>query len=109
MTALAKAAFFHGEIVRNVLAQDQVKPDFEYSGDNVWIDFIHRSTPEAEIYFVTNRKSNRQKHLPVPGKGRRPKSLGFCERKITGPVCSMRDNGRTQHSASFRCLSVGCS
>ncbi|ACU06077.1 glycosyl hydrolase [Pedobacter heparinus] len=47
---LAKAA------IRNVLMNKGIKPDFEYTGNaGEHIDFIHRSTPEAEIYFITNR------------------------------------------------------
>jgi hypothetical protein len=42
--------------VREVLTQKKIFPDFEYTGgEAVWLDFIHRSTPEAEIYFITNR------------------------------------------------------
>jgi hypothetical protein len=45
-----------GDTIRQVLLRDNIQPDFEYtSGENGWLDFIHRSTPEAEIYFVTNR------------------------------------------------------
>jgi len=47
---------FFGETIRDVLLNDGIQPDFEYSNDgDVWIDFIHRTTPEAEIYFITNR------------------------------------------------------
>lgn len=42
--------------VREILARKNIEPDFEYTGDeNVWLDFIHRTTPEADIYFITNR------------------------------------------------------
>jgi hypothetical protein len=42
---------------REVLAADGVKPDFEFSADqaDAFLDYIHRSTPEADIYFVVNR------------------------------------------------------
>ena len=46
----------HGIGIREVLTQKNIRPDFEYSGDeDVWLDFIHRTTPEADIYFITNR------------------------------------------------------
>ena len=46
----------HGISIRETLAQKNIVPDFEYTGDEgVWLDFIHRTTPEAEIYFITNR------------------------------------------------------
>lgn len=42
--------------VREILARKNIEPDFEYTGDeNVWLDFIHRTTSEADIYFITNR------------------------------------------------------
>jgi hypothetical protein len=46
----------HGIAIREVLAEKNIRPDFTCTGgDDVWLDFIHRSTPEAEIYFITNR------------------------------------------------------
>jgi hypothetical protein len=45
-----------GDTIRKVLMDKNIQPDFEYTGgEDVWLDFIHRSTPESEIYFVTNR------------------------------------------------------
>jgi hypothetical protein len=42
--------------IREILAQKKIRADFEYTGgDGVWLDFIHRTTPEAEIYFIINR------------------------------------------------------
>ncbi|HEY4110385.1 glycosyl hydrolase [Puia sp.] len=42
--------------IREALAKKNIRPDFEYTGgEDVWLDFIHRTTPEAEIYFITNR------------------------------------------------------
>jgi len=46
---------FYGETVRNVLLNDKVLPDFEYTGENNFIDFIHRKTANQDIYFITNR------------------------------------------------------
>ncbi|WP_316812626.1 glycosyl hydrolase [Pedobacter heparinus] len=45
-----------GESVRNVLLGKGIKPDFEYTGEANYIDFIHRTTKDAEIYFLVNRK-----------------------------------------------------
>jgi hypothetical protein len=46
----------HGVGIREILAQKNIRPDFEYSGgEDIWLDFIHRTTPEADIYFITNR------------------------------------------------------
>jgi len=46
----------HGIGIREILEQKNIRPDFAYTGDeDVWLDFIHRTTPEADIYFITNR------------------------------------------------------
>ncbi|HTI09014.1 MAG TPA: glycosyl hydrolase, partial [Puia sp.] len=46
----------HGISIREILLQKDIRPDFEYTGgEDVWLDFIHRTTPEAEIYFIINR------------------------------------------------------
>jgi len=47
---------FDGVDIREILAQKNIGPDFEYTGgEGAWLDFIHRTTPEADIYFITNR------------------------------------------------------
>ncbi|HEY8970470.1 MAG TPA: glycosyl hydrolase [Puia sp.] len=51
-----KGGIIDGIPVREILARKKIRPDFEYTGDeDVWLDFIHRTTPEADIYFITNR------------------------------------------------------
>ncbi len=51
-----KGRVFAKGSIREILINDGIQPDFEYTGgDGDLIDFIHRSTPEAEIYFVSNR------------------------------------------------------
>jgi hypothetical protein len=47
----------YGDTIRQVLQGDDIQPDFEYTGNDTgtWLDFIHRTTPEAEVYFITNR------------------------------------------------------
>jgi len=41
--------------IRQVLESKGIEPDFEFDNPEAWIDFIHRSSAEAEIYFLTNR------------------------------------------------------
>ncbi len=59
-----KGRVFWGVTLREILAADGVSPDFEYgadtdvkAGQETWIDFIHRTTDEAEIYFIANRNN----------------------------------------------------
>jgi hypothetical protein len=46
-----------GKSARQVLEEDGVGPDFTYRGkqDDTFLDFFHRTTDDAEIYFVANR------------------------------------------------------
>lgn len=57
-----KGQVVFGESVREVLLSQGVLPDFTYEavdpGKDIWLDFIHRRVPEAEMYFVTNRKKS---------------------------------------------------
>ena len=62
-----KGRVFHGLTAREVLLADGVKPDFDYAARELpglavgrspaLLDYIHRSTGEAEIYFVANRSN----------------------------------------------------
>jgi hypothetical protein len=53
-----------GETARDVLLADGVQPDFEGTGGKpgAMIDYLHRRTDSADIYFVANR-SNRWEEL----------------------------------------------
>lgn len=76
VTKLGKGSMWNGIPVGEVLADMGITPDFHYEAydEEVKIDFLHRTTPEAEIYFVAN-----QSRRPVvisacfrDGKGCRP-------------------------------------
>jgi hypothetical protein len=43
--------------LREILLGDGVPPDFEYSKAGAFIDFIHRTTAEGEVYFLANRNN----------------------------------------------------
>jgi hypothetical protein len=47
---------FMGTTIREILLGDGVSPDFEFTGGKEdFVDFIHRTTADAEVYFITNR------------------------------------------------------
>jgi hypothetical protein len=48
---------FAGKTAREVLAADGVAPDCEFQAVGGDFDYIHRSTGDAEIYFVANRSN----------------------------------------------------
>lgn len=56
-----KGRVFTGKQIREVLLNDHIKPDFEYTGAANYIDFIHRSTKDTELYFLANRKNDKAK------------------------------------------------
>jgi len=78
-----KGRLFYPGSIRAVLHGIGCLPDFEATNDRAWIDFIHRTTDAAEIYFITNRKkeyvstnclfriTGRQPELWDPVSGRR--------------------------------------
>lgn len=47
-----------GRSLRDILSTSGIGPDFHYTSDNeeADLDFIHRKTPQADIYFIRNKK-----------------------------------------------------
>ena len=48
-----KGTVYCGQTTREVLAALKVAPDFEGAG----LDYIHRQTPEADVYFIRNTRT----------------------------------------------------
>jgi hypothetical protein len=58
--SFGKGRVIWGKTPREVLLADGMKPDFTFAGQDAHpddFDYIHRTSGDAEIYFVTNRKS----------------------------------------------------
>lgn len=53
-----KGRVYWGRPVRDVLTEDGIGPDFSYPAAEASLDFIHRATPDAEVYFVVNRRDS---------------------------------------------------
>jgi len=53
-----KGRFIWGRTLRRILLERGVKPDFHYTGEkeDTDLDYIHRHTPEADIYFIRNKR-----------------------------------------------------
>ena len=49
-----KGRIYWGKDLRDILVDDGVLPDFEYTDKGAVIDFIHRTVDDCEIYFVAN-------------------------------------------------------
>lgn len=54
-----KGRVFWNVPLRELLNNSGIVPDFEYAVKDAFIDFIHRSTGDTEIYFVVNRKDQK--------------------------------------------------
>jgi len=62
-----------GKSVRDVLAADRLSPDFNYDERTGSLDFIHRTTGDAEIYFVVNRNDREDRaNCTFRVKGKQP-------------------------------------
>ena len=57
-----KGKIIWGRSLRQILLSRGIGPDFHYTSDNEQadLDFIHRRTAEADIYFIRNRKNRRE-------------------------------------------------
>ena len=80
-----------GQTLRSLLLADNVPPDFECQGGrDTLLDFIHRTTDGAEIYFVANRKD-------------RP-ATADCTFRVCGEQPELWDpvTGRMQPAAAFQ-------
>ncbi len=57
MNKYGKGRIYWGESQKNILRQKGIGPDFSFSGkdENTSLNFIHRKTPVADIYFVRNK------------------------------------------------------
>jgi hypothetical protein len=54
-----KGRVITGKTARGVLQADGIRPDCEFVNAGEWpLDYIHRTTDDAEIYFVANRATN---------------------------------------------------
>jgi hypothetical protein len=92
-----------GDTIRQVLLRDNIQPDFEYTGnEEVWLDFIHRATPEAEIYFVTNRHGKIvNSNCTFRVKNHAPEIWDAVTTKVKNKVNYKMVNGRIEVSLTF--------
>jgi hypothetical protein len=68
-----KGKIIWGRSLREILLSRSISPDFYYISDNedADLDFIHRRTPKADVYFIRNRKNRPElvnAHFRVSGK-----------------------------------------
>jgi hypothetical protein len=87
-----KGRIVWGKTLRSVLQAGGVQPDFEYRSDqrDTFLDFIHRTTDDAEIYFVANRNPRHE--------------IAECTFRVSGKQPELWDpiTGRTQPAVAFK-------
>ena len=56
-----KGKIIWGRPLQEILLSRNIGPDFHYTSDEkADLDFIHRRTPDADIYFIRNKKNRRE-------------------------------------------------
>jgi hypothetical protein len=68
-----KGRIIWGRLLRQILLERGVGPDFSYTGEkeDADLDYIHRHTPQADIYFIRNKRMRPESvnaHFRVSGK-----------------------------------------
>jgi len=104
--AFGKGRVFWGVSLREILSSDGVQPDFEHSGGEAFIDFIHRSAEGYEIYFVANR-NNRAEVLDCTFRvsGRQPEIWDPVSGEIKVGGCVSTRRGADELAAGVRAAS----
>jgi hypothetical protein len=86
---------FWGQPLRDILRADGIGPDFEHTTrDDIALDFIHRRTADADIYFVANLH---------------PRAVALdCAFRVTGAVPEVWDpvTGETREARGVRTTST---
>jgi hypothetical protein len=89
---------FWGKAAREVLAADGVAPDFEFTGTKpgAAVDYIHRTDPRAEIFFLRNR-NDRPEEVRATFRvgGRQPELWDPVSGEARAAVAFRQDGGRT--------------
>ncbi|ANH80300.1 glycosyl transferase family 2 [Niabella ginsenosidivorans] len=94
--ATGKGRLFYPGSIRAVLKGVHCLPDFETTNNSAWIDFIHRTTAAAEVYFITNRKKETVRtDCLFRVAGRRPQIWDPVSGRQWAPVYE-QTNGRTK-------------
>jgi hypothetical protein len=93
-----------GQTVRQVLQNENVPPDFEASGvsSEGTIDWIHRTTGDAEIYFVASRWEHPEKiDCAFRVAGKQPELWDQVTGEIRDATAFHQENGRTTLPLEF--------
>ncbi len=94
-----KGRVFWGKSLRDILLSDGLKPDFEYTGsqEDTYLDYIHRTLGDTEIYFVANRNNRwEQAECTFRVNGKTPELWEPDTGKIISQTVYDTVNGRTK-------------
>ena len=113
--AFGKGRVVWGKTVRELLTASGVTPDFSYSGaqSDTFLDWIHRSVGETDIYFIANRRNRaetaactfrvlgKQPELWDPVTGTRRDAVAFSQRE-NGTTVKLELPPNGSHFVVFR-------
>jgi hypothetical protein len=95
---------FWGKAAREVLAADGLGPDFEFTGTKpgAAVDYIHRTDPQAEIFFLCNQNDRPEE---IRGtfrvRDRQPELWDPVTRETRAASAFRQDDGRTTLPLEF--------
>lgn len=93
-----------GQTARQVLQDENIPPDFEASGvsDEGTIDWIHRRTDDADIYFVASRWEHPEKiNATFRISGKQPELWDAVTGEMRGATAFQQEKGRTTVPLEF--------
>jgi hypothetical protein len=93
-----------GQTARQLLQSNGVPPDFEAAGVSAagTIDWIHRQTDDAELYFVASRWEHPEKiNATFRVSGRQPELWDPVTGEMREAMAFSQENGRTQVPLEF--------
>lgn len=103
-----KGRVIWGKTPREILLADGIQPDFTFTQQNTYpekFDYIHRSTPEAEIYFVINRTNQvESSDFTFRVSGKQPEIWDAVTGKIRDATAFRQSNGCTTLPLELDCF-----
>lgn len=101
---LGKGRIYLVASLGDLFAQEKIPPDFAYpsSANETELRFLHRSTDDSEVYFVSNRKDHaEQAECTFRVAGKRPELWDPVSGKTLPAVAFMQEGGLTTVPLQF--------
>ena len=93
--SVGSGTVYAGDDAAEALKAMQVAPDFDYTGSDNRIEFVHRKLADGDLYFVDNRSDNGAKVEATFRVSGRVPQLWYAETGKSEPVSFRIADGRT--------------